>query len=761
MPTYVVTGPDGARYRVTAPEGATEAEVRARVQGQAKKPSGPVPAWTQPDKRPTSFWQGVTDGLQAPAMNAGRLLAKSNPLAALSDLTPFGATRAIDALDKGMSRASAKQPYRGSTAGKITGGLLGSLPTALLPGGPIAQGAAGGALLSERTDPATLAKNAAIGAVGGKLGDEAGRRIIAPVAERIGRTAPARAASRAAVNAINKVMPGRASTLPLPNISRSERTVAKAAPEMDMIRQNVADAERLGLPYALADADPKLRALAGSVTRFSPTARTMAENNFDMRARGQADRAIRGIDELLAPRTDIIQRSADILEGGKPVYGPLYDAAYDAPAITSERLQQVLASPAGRQAAGRANTIAANEFRDPMAMGFGVDEAGEAILNPVATSEIDRLDAARSGWDAAQAAYNAALRRRQASLTPSQFSDEFAAAENGLAAANAELDAARAAFSAAPRSTEVAGQNAYTTQSLDYIKRGIDDILEPQRNQFTGKLQLDEGGRAINNVQRELISEVDRLNPLYREARDAYGGYAKQTQALREGFDVLPSGTLPERDFNRIVNRATEYDGALPDPSMATLPELRRGYATSMADTVDRQRFSTNPYDTVYGSPLQQNKVATLFPDGSPDFNRQYGLERDMAATRAETLGGSQTQPRKVADEFFQSDIANTIGDGAIQALTGGGVPGGMKMLGTLAQMAKDRSSLGLLGAQKRADQMAPALLGTDNPRAILDYLDDLARKQAEEKMRKDAYARAMGSLFAGPVGVLGVAGSQ
>ena len=35
MPTYVVTGPDGKKYRVTAPEGATEADVMARVRGQS------------------------------------------------------------------------------------------------------------------------------------------------------------------------------------------------------------------------------------------------------------------------------------------------------------------------------------------------------------------------------------------------------------------------------------------------------------------------------------------------------------------------------------------------------------------------------------------------------------------------------------------------------------------------------------------------------------------------------------------------------
>lgn len=38
MPDFVITGPDGAQYRVTAPEGATEQDVMARVQAEIGKP---------------------------------------------------------------------------------------------------------------------------------------------------------------------------------------------------------------------------------------------------------------------------------------------------------------------------------------------------------------------------------------------------------------------------------------------------------------------------------------------------------------------------------------------------------------------------------------------------------------------------------------------------------------------------------------------------------------------------------------------------
>lgn len=38
MPDFVITGPDGAQYRVTAPEGATEQDIMARVQAESQKP---------------------------------------------------------------------------------------------------------------------------------------------------------------------------------------------------------------------------------------------------------------------------------------------------------------------------------------------------------------------------------------------------------------------------------------------------------------------------------------------------------------------------------------------------------------------------------------------------------------------------------------------------------------------------------------------------------------------------------------------------
>jgi hypothetical protein len=75
----------------------------------------------------------------------------------------------------------------------------------------------------------------------------------------------------------------------------------------------------------------------------------------------------------------------------------------------------------------------------------------------------------------------------------------------------------------------------YRTETLDYVKRGLDDIIEQNRNPITGKLDLDESGRAVNGLKNRLLDEMDRLNPHYRSARQAYAGPAALNSAMRDG----------------------------------------------------------------------------------------------------------------------------------------------------------------------------------------------------------------------------------
>jgi hypothetical protein len=91
MPTFVITGPDGAKYRVTAPEGATDQDVLARVQAQASQPAPAAPSQVAPASS-----EGIADFLPRAITDIPGEIASaaSSAASAINDnLNPFSAAR--------------------------------------------------------------------------------------------------------------------------------------------------------------------------------------------------------------------------------------------------------------------------------------------------------------------------------------------------------------------------------------------------------------------------------------------------------------------------------------------------------------------------------------------------------------------------------------------------------------------------------------------------------------------------------------------
>lgn len=883
MPTYSVKAPNGRIYRVQGPAGASEAQVQAEVLRQH-------PDATSATEKPTSFWQGFGEELMHAGANAGRMMERLNPVTGairaaadtynylvppkrtVADVVagreaaprriPLLPSTTADVIDREVQRKVDASPYRGSTAGKIAGAVFASAPTMAVPGAqgaglatrllsaPVTSGAVSGLLTAEDLDnPMTTARDVAIGAAGGKLGEVGGKYVLAPIAERVGRTAPVRKAAEAVAKVAKRV------PLPAPpKVTSPERAVTRMAPQLANVRQNVQEAADLGLPFSLADADPRLRTLGGSVARFSPDARALAEQNYLPRARGQADRAVNAIDQHLAPVTNIEQRGKDIKQAANAASKPFYDEARAMPAPIDDQIAEMLRRPAAKDALRRAYTIAANEGRDPAELGFVLDDTGGVTLKQHLASEAGRYgkeplgnefkeltnrtvrgwngqsipkrgpidmvgwlrlqgglvdqagelrhmgltnaprrldfvgqearfgplvnpqgmnldDAAMRAWEAGYFPQHAdrpsinefleALRSthegRQRNFLPEDLPEVerfYGAQRQKFDLQNQRFDTGGTvrdkSFPADERAhppLEAYGterQVEYPTfETLQLVKRGLDSRLSDFRNDF-GDLILEGNPEAqsINELLHQFNSRLGELNEPYKQGNAAYAKEIARRDALNLGGDVA-ANNVPQRQF----------DAAMGRQSPETLPEFQRGYATNMADVVNKQRLSRNPYDSVYGSTDQQAKVGRLFP-GAPRFDRQYAIEGTMGDTLNEVLRGSQTQGRNIADQLFQSDLSNAAADAGIQTLTGGGVPGGTKLLGLALQKFKDSRQLGLLGAQKKAAALAPTLFDTSNPQAALDYIDDLARRLADEEARKGAYRRTFG-LLGMPAGAL------
>lgn len=644
--------PDGTIIR-NVPANATRQQIlaaheRARQQGAI------------PDKRPKSFFKGMAEGIMTPWNNAAQLLEKGldtvglakpvNAVGSFLGMAPsVAAARDIQAINSSRAR------YQGSTPGRVTGNIVGTLPANAVPGGVVVQGAVAGGLLNENHTPGGIMQDMTLGALGNKAGQVFGDRVLQPAFSYVSNTRAGNALANLGTAALQRL---NISPTALPQIVRRapvlsspERSVSRAGmkpADLARMKANLTVAKRLNVPYALADATPKLRALSGSASRISQDARQLAEDVFGPRAYGQADRAVQAIDTHLAPITDIGKRAAEIKASAQTASRPFYDAARAQAAPVDEELAAIMQRPAAKKAMQDAYETAQNRGIDPEGIGFNLDDQGEVVL-----------------------------------------------------------------------------QNAPSFETLQLTKRALDAQVEGARNPITGKLDLE--GRpdlqAVDELRHTLNDRMGYLNEDYAAGNRAYSAEIAKRNALNLGYSELPRANV---NAGRVASLTERLDANV-------LPDAQAGYATAMADQVEKVRLSGDPFKAVYGSPLQQGKVGAMFPEGADNFGQIAGLESDMAKTAYETLGGSPTAARLQADQAFESTIPDISSLSPKAALTK-----------VALKRLQDRMRT---GGEAKAAALAPYLFNTD-PAAALSLIDDIAVKSAKIAAQKEAYSRLVGPMF-------------
>lgn len=86
-------------------------------------------------------------------------------------------------------------------------------------------------------------------------------------------------------------------------------------------------------------------------------------------------------------------------------------------------------------------------------------------------------------------------------------------------------------------------------KTWDYVKRGLDDVVEEYRDPNTRKLKLDNRGRAVVKTLGELRQELRTINPKYGEALDRSGDYLSADQAFADASRDIFNASLTERQL--------------------------------------------------------------------------------------------------------------------------------------------------------------------------------------------------------------------
>jgi hypothetical protein len=285
-------------------------------------------------------------------------------------------------------------------------------------------------------------------------------------------------------------------------------------------------------------------------------------------------------------------------------------------------------------------------------------------------------------------------------------------------------------------------------QTLDYVKRGLDDILEPHRNQITGKLDLNEATRAINATKNTLLGRVDAVNPLYADARRAYAGPAAAKDALARGYDSM--GLDPDLLGQQVAAQTPEH-----------LAQMQLGQRGAMMQQANGYRLNSNPFDGVLGTPAAGQRIAAVQqnPAGLSNLLRQRDVEGQVARSTNQVLGNSMTAQRQIADDAFAGGALPAAAiDGA--TMLAGGVPlaSASRALGTGALRDLGRLGLGKRAVAK-ADALAPLLFKAD-PTASGSILTDLLAKDAARRAYlNNSSGRRIGGMFGAGLGLLPFSG--
>jgi hypothetical protein len=557
-------------------------------------------------------------------------------------------------------------------------------------------------------------------------------------------------------------------------LAKTEADQAGGGPSATQAIAATNEARARGAPMALADAGGKnLRRLAGSLSRAPGAPAALAEKHATAQME-QASKRLSSIVNEHITSGPTMRKTADALTAGQRAEAaPLYEQAFKPGSVaplkkqfefelnailksTKEATEELAAAQrVSLQAAAKVHRAGNNVYATNAAL-RAKQEAEQALRDAqtkVAAARkqsIEVLSRLREAQNAEQAGQRGGVwsPRIQQFLTDPTIKPAIAKGmeiQRLLALAEGrKFDPYDFAIIGEKDGEPVVGR-VPNMRLLDAVKKGIDDMLEHYRSDITGKLVLDERGRALDQARRSYITAVDELNPIYAKARAAYAG-----PAASKGTMLLGS-----KHFGRHVEDNQQLFEELS-------PSQKQFYLVGVADHL-RDKISekgvTAPIVAGLKEGSHNNRVKEqmkmLFPDEAKfkSFLAAVTDERTIFERAGERLKGSPSAERLAAD------AENGISAAGHAIAAGGHIASG-NPLGAAAALARAKRDLGIIGNHRVNEAMAKILF---DPSIDLNSAEGL-KFAARVPLPRDkllSYARRFRQLTGPGAAVAGVAAGQ
>lgn len=245
-------------------------------------------------------------------------------------------------------------------------------------------------------------------------------------------------------------------------------------------------------------------------------------------------------------------------------------------------------------------------------------------------------------------------------------------------------------------------------QTLDYVKRGLDDVLEGQRNAL-GQLNLDTEGLSIQSIRRQFVDELDRLNPAYKAARQSYADNARLREATELGEGFL---TTEADEFAAKANRLTPPEREVA--RAAARRAVERGAGTQGQAPGVAQRLASGPEQGI--------RTQALMGDDAPQMQKAMRAERQLLMN-ARDINPGQGSP-SIQNQSDVMEAGGNVLSAGMNAFQG-------NVRGTVGSLAR----LVRLGySDREAEAIMMAVIDPAQTRTIINML--VERGLSKEKAR-------------------------
>lgn len=260
-------------------------------------------------------------------------------------------------------------------------------------------------------------------------------------------------------------------------------------------------------------------------------------------------------------------------------------------------------------------------------------------------------------------------------------------------------------------------------RTIDAVKKGLDNILDQYRDPMSGRLVLDQRGRAVDAVRRSFLGEVDAANPIYAEARAAWAGPSQSLDAMAAG-----------RDFTKLDPRVLRQQMQGMSPSDAEF--YRAGVADRVKEMISTTRDGADSTRKIFGNDRIREQLRAVFPDDASFNAFAQDVEREalFARTRNQMLRGSQTYMRQAAAADMAAPSVSDVLGSAVQGNYGAAFGQGVRSLANML----------LRPPQGVTSELAPMLFSQGDNAATLAALTQKADALSLSAAQRRSLARML-----------------